>query len=232
MRKFVQKVSMDVPSFEEWGKLWLAMKDLGYQCQEVSDRGFPWKAFTDDYGKDDRPCVLAYIQTDRVLESRLFYHIDHFNPDLFLAIAAMTEYPAPFVGEYGHAKSVAGLSRVASANYDDGIYSIISESGQSYGGIDVELFRKATMEELVAHFTNRIASGPLADGLNTEISDKPNEQRDPSRDLFPREQHEFQRITGINDAIIRVINRGDKIPKEWVDELNDLLSNRIERQEA
>ena len=72
------------------------------------------------------------------------YHIDHYNPELFLAIAAMTEGDTPIVGEYYIGKG--------------NIFPDVPLPAQDWilkEWIELDYYRKATLEELVSRFSNK-----------------------------------------------------------------------------
>ena len=52
----------------------------------------------------------------------------------------------------------------------------------------------------------------------------------PSIGIIPRKFHEENRITALMEAINRYLSDGKMIPEEWVDELSELLYNRVERK--
>lgn len=52
----------------------------------------------------------------------------------------------------------------------------------------------------------------------------------PPIGVIPRKFHEENRITALTEAINRYLSDGRLLPEEWVDELNELLYNRIDRK--
>jgi hypothetical protein len=52
----------------------------------------------------------------------------------------------------------------------------------------------------------------------------------PPIGIIPRKFHEENRISDLMCAIEKYLSDGRSIPEEWVDELNELLYNRIDRK--
>jgi hypothetical protein len=76
------------------------------------------------------------------------YQIDHWNPDLFKAIAALSEGDEFFTGEWVWAKSPDGMGGEISGMANE--YSIRFKNGHTY---PKDMVRKATLEELTQYFT-------------------------------------------------------------------------------
>jgi hypothetical protein len=81
------------------------------------------------------------------------YKIDHYNPELFLALAAMTDGTNPKIGEY-----VAWLGgnpqeymRVRKYGIGENCYTL---ADNGYNSCHISYIRKHTMDELIEHFTN------------------------------------------------------------------------------
>ncbi len=151
-RRFAQAVAMIVPTFEDWGKLWLQMKDLGYECQEVSDRNFPWVAFTDL--EEDRD-VFAYIGIDHSPWLQDVYEIDRFNTDLFVAISAMSAGEEFYPGEWVCYEAQPGvMAKFIETTSESQMNVINTEGDQEWQWIDG--WRKAKLSEIASHFTKPV----------------------------------------------------------------------------
>ncbi len=84
-------------------------------------------------------------------------YIDHYNPELFLALAAMTEGDVPIVGEW-----MKSLKAWEDRNFSYDTNELVRKSSNDIdlkGGINSAYsrihFRKATKEELIAHLTKK-----------------------------------------------------------------------------
>jgi hypothetical protein len=69
-----------------------------------------------------------------------------------------------------------------------------------------------------------IGSTLISDAKSGNVSSK------PQLGVIPRKFHEENRITALTEAINRYLSDGKLLPEEWVDELNELLYNRIDRK--
>ena len=147
--EFEQSVAMKVTRQQFERDLKEPLEKLGYEDRKQWNEAFNPESGDMFLHTTEEGLYAWYNHTS------VAYHIEDYNPELFLAIAAMTEGEIPIVGEW-----------VKSEDFNIGIYSIskVIENGivsalleDSGGGVRVRYVReydeikKATLEELVEH---------------------------------------------------------------------------------
>ena len=155
--RFTQPVSMQCTQEQYEKYLEKPLKELGYVPILIGN----WESFplliTKFNGENDKLSNTLF-QNNKIATR---YYIDHFNPELFLAIAAMTDKKDGIKGEWWKFKG-AGYENFT----EDKLYMQENDSIDSYkcfvdDKFDLNgfhpytstYFTKPTLEELVNHFT-------------------------------------------------------------------------------
>jgi hypothetical protein len=162
MKKFITDVSMKITEENYHEGLRLDIANLGYDTQFVYELDeYPYIR-TDTKCSCIRTCKSRTGSTSLKKLEDYSYLIEGYNPELFLALAAMTEGEDPIIGEYfkclkeielnsdGYKYSEGEIVQVLFYNndYDNDLHSKNS-FGKHY---DRNYYRKATKEELIEHF--------------------------------------------------------------------------------
>lgn len=157
MSKFIQPVSMVVTEEQYERDLRQPLLDMGYDEGILGDfRTFP--VLITSFKSNG---VVTNVAID-FIANKDYYFIDHYNPKLFLAIAAMTNQELGIVGEWW--KCITNWSEYFALNklykgeqFSGGTPDFIDEEGKLNGYISTEThllnFTKATLQELVAEFS-------------------------------------------------------------------------------
>lgn len=160
MSKFIQPVSMVVTKEQYERDLRQPLLDMGYEELSIWNEFDIYPIVTNN--EIDR---LGYL--GRVKEDRAKYYdrhfIDHYNPKLFLAIAAMTNKELGIVGEWwkcidGNLRCFTNERMYKCQKYTfSATPDFIDDEGDlnGYYHIDVHMtnFKKATLQEIVAEFS-------------------------------------------------------------------------------
>jgi hypothetical protein len=146
--KFTQPVSMQCSQEQFDADLKKPLKNLGY------------KISTTNYGYDQDEILLVTKfmgESDFISSSTLpskndhnRYFIDHYNPQLFIALASMSDEVDGIVGEWILKK------------WDNSLEKLDSPFCNHEG------FRKATKEELITHFTKADTTAKVYSNPNIE----------------------------------------------------------------
>lgn len=149
MSKFITPVTMKVTEEQFENDLKQPLLDLGYNNEVGSCES--------DFTKYNYLTNVKNSNTIKVGNNIFMFnkvsgnHIKNYNPELYLALAAMTEGEDWTVGEWLVVKDVSYLpsgtlfkvKELKNASYEDG-----------FAGNDIKhLYRKATKEELIKHFS-------------------------------------------------------------------------------
>ena len=159
MVKFITPVSMQVTQEQFIKDLEQPLKDLGYNINVASFGAYRILV------NNSQNC-LGYVNnlgTDKKLNHERYF-IDHYNPELFLALAAMTNEKYGIVGEYWMCiKSSTSftdftdnkLYKCVRIDIKDGL-PLFKDNRDRINGYDGQTlnqyFRKATKEEIIKHF--------------------------------------------------------------------------------
>lgn len=169
MPKFNTPVSMRVTKEQFEKDLLDPLKRMGYKVYGIADFSlFPLLAttFIDYNGK------LTNI-SDTEFDGCSFnsHFIYQYNPDLFLALAAMTDEEFGVAGEWwmctlgmtGLTKGKLYQSVYRDPHPDNGPFAFTDDHGRVVGFSEgaIQRFRKATKEELIAHFTKKGAQNDI-----------------------------------------------------------------------
>ena len=139
--KFTTPVSMKCTQKQYNEDLKESLENMGYKHYNTYDTGYAVTYWGQDTGK------ISYTKFyDEPILRELTTFIDHYNPELFLALAAMTSGKPFNIGEYGYYDSKLFKINCFGYNqsYRDGI-TIINKECICWG--------KATKEELIDHFS-------------------------------------------------------------------------------
>lgn len=153
-RKFVCPVSMECTQEEYDRDLKKPLEELGYE----EYYRLPWSIFFCD-GLSTSQKKMGFCGKNSITYKRTHF-INHYNPELFLALASMTEGEQPIKGEWCimecgkascdyFAKFEVKGSRIHASNWSTGVGT---ELMGMYGGFN-SIKRKATKEELIQHFS-------------------------------------------------------------------------------
>lgn len=155
--KFTQPVSMQVNQ-EQFDYLKPKLEAMGYVFHSDKNIG-KYPIITTNYdGFDGVVGVTAIELSERC--SRHF--IDHYNPELFLAIAAMTDAEYGIAGEHWVCIDASNTTR-----FTEGKIYVATDNISGYGSVfkddegklngwsgrNLEHFRRATLPELISHYT-------------------------------------------------------------------------------
>jgi len=212
-RKFTQPIAMIVPDYLKWCDLANKMIQLGYRAfSTLEDREFPWKMYTsiEDHDTAFVPISSGYCDWT---DSRMIELADY-NPELFLALAAMTEGGDFFVGEvamvderiFYHCKENGTLE----------CYFVDKSENIKVGNIQASK-RKATREEIIAHFSKKddVKCAPRLPGSLTE-------ERSP-RGVMPRWRWLELRAIELQEAIDRFHTERQGPPESYYSEWNIIV---------
>lgn len=230
MRQFIQPVAIKMKNLSDQAQMRQKLVIMGYDCS-----GFDLKSEIGVF-----PFILAYYGGESSRAGNNQNPAQHDkgrivvdDPDLFLALAAMSDGEKYYPGEWVICEDDRELDiikkgrayKIKYANDRIGYLQFkIDIPGENM--LLADRFRKATKDDITAHFSQENLSSELT--IKSSAIQNP---YDPTSDLLPRNKHEAERILALQGAITRLINRSQSIPQDWVNELNDLLWNRIERQE-
>ena len=145
--KFIQPVSM-IFNYDDFVKdnLKQQLIDLRYEFKCLEENNANSNILVTNF--DNRHNIVTNVSDRNKLNCDRYY-IDKYNPQLFLAIAAMTEGEDWIIGEhlvYIHENDV--IFKVKELKYADW------ELGRAANSVkNRTLYRKATLDELVQHFT-------------------------------------------------------------------------------
>lgn len=152
---------MKVSSRMEYVEVYNALSEMGYYCLSAPTEGYPLAAIT-EYSEDMH--ILTYTTLNAVISPN-FYFIPDYNPDLFKAIAAMSDEGKFFPGEWVVAlKDLSGTGsigegcfyKIQSTSTENGLQiedDWVRGTNEKGGWAHRSNFRKATLENLVSHFT-------------------------------------------------------------------------------
>ena len=149
MTKFKTSVAMKVTEEQYKKDLKQPLYELGYICENTN---FFKEYLTNTCSTDHNDGLYGYWSEDISLTKE--YYIDTYNPELFLALSAMTEDDDWIIGEYlvyyqtiskESTFKIFKCQSLDRANYLAGFADL--ENKNKY------IYRKATKEELIEHFS-------------------------------------------------------------------------------
>lgn len=177
---FTQKITMDCTYQQFHDILEQELLLMGYEIQSISHWNLPENCFiTNNYL--DYPVIGNIHQSQKGVKGK---YLGQFNPDLFLALAAMTNNQYGNYGEYW---------TFYSQYVDPGSKSLHRQKAQkSFIGVNSRLFYKSTVDEIMEKFNrpeynidslhnllnisekliNEVFSEPLLKDLLTEEDEK------------------------------------------------------------
>lgn len=164
MSKFITAVSMSCTQEQYERDLRKPLLEMGYEGSQF-DRFENFPILVNNLGK-----VLGRVSNVEIesKEECGRYFIDHYNPELYLALAAMTNEPFGIVGEWWTCIKDVTMNGVGEVKYNQGkLYKcsrndcITDNSGDIYHCWPswptktkrFKHFRKATKEEIINHLT-------------------------------------------------------------------------------
>ena len=147
MNKFKTSVAMKVTEEQYKKDLKQPLNELGYICENTN---FFKKYFVNTSMTDHNNGKYGYFSEDNAINEA--YYIDTYNPELFLALSAMTENDDWDIGEYlvkYKAINYNIMFKIFKCNYLSGGSSVDGHASNHYKN----MYRKATKEELIKHFS-------------------------------------------------------------------------------
>jgi len=159
----------------EWGYKWYDKYEIDYSTYPVICTFFD--------ANPSLACVSMHDPNDNgrhEWDSR-YIGLETFNPDLFLALAACSAGPEFWPGEYGVSlKTLNGtghvkqgeLYKIQSVSKSNGIQiedEWVKGGGEKGGWTLPENFRKATVEEIIAHFARKEIKPGADEQLNEDL---------------------------------------------------------------
>lgn len=153
---FIQPVSMKIPSQQDYERdLKYQLEKLGY-CEHRNFDSYKFDAETWNYLGTLTDGQLYKVHNETNSKNR--YMIPAYNPQLFLALAGLTDDPAIKEGDWVRSidESVdyrrGMIYRVDKFDTERGIIKSSTSSPHPYAQKSQRYFRKTTKEELVKHF--------------------------------------------------------------------------------
>lgn len=138
-------------------------KELRDLIPQLEDLGYEQFTITNDFYKRDTLYTqhqyniwITNLESNRIADGKIRTKVSASNPDLVLALAAMTEGRIPIVGEYviGIKSIVISNEKLSKVTSVDGIaYSTIKGLDCHQTQLDNTYSRKATFEEIIKHFS-------------------------------------------------------------------------------
>lgn len=164
-RKFITPVNMVIPDYLKWCELANDMIQLGYHADDdIKDKGFPWIMYTEQH--DDRAVfaiisahIKEWIDPDMI-------SIHDYNPELFIALAAMSEGSEFWPGEWLANKTIKSLVKVLKTGRNDSVE--IESRGETFW-LQRDDFRKATKEEILDHFAKEREFNEVANKILEQV---------------------------------------------------------------
>jgi hypothetical protein len=154
MRKFTQAVSMECTKERYESDLRDKMLAMGYKENNITDYD-TCTIVSNNYKGEIGDVSNVYLIANDV---RGRYFIDHYNPQLFLAIAAMSDSEVPLVGMHWMCINTWGeifsKGKIYKSECDDSITDNKGEEILEWTNIQ-GMFRPATLEELVSHYAKQ-----------------------------------------------------------------------------
>ncbi len=150
MRKYITRVSMRVNSSQK-EFIEQELKKLGYNqyLHDCNDDDFIY--ISTNYAGVNGEFASTCIKSEN--------HIDSYNPELFLALAAMSKGEKFYPGEYVirtrssfEGMNIGDIDRMVSISGNSIYLQRFNISGRTH---DISSFRKLTKEGILAHFNNK-----------------------------------------------------------------------------
>ena len=195
--KFIQPVSMRVTKEQYERELREPLLKMGYEENMIKK----W---------EDIPILVTNLgstrrhlsnTTESLKTKHHRYFITDYNPELFLAIAAMTDNESPIIGEW--------LVCIDEMAYIISGYKIGEFVKNGNPNITLALFRRATIQELIEKFTNKetIKEDSMKKELTQELI------KDLKNLIAPENVEKFDKLMGIKKPIPKKeeLKTGDKV---------------------
>jgi hypothetical protein len=155
MTKFITPVSMQVTQTQFEKDLKGPLLRMGYKINDTDFDKYPILVSN----LDEKEGSIGYaIEERKDSAGRTF--IDHYNPELFLVLAAMTDEKCGIAGEwwtksgeFGEGFTAGRLYRAGGSIDRLGVFKGDNGATNGFYPNNLKYFRKATKEELIAHFT-------------------------------------------------------------------------------
>ena len=147
MNKFKTSVAMKVTEEQYKKDLKQPLKKLGYICGNTN---FFREYLTNTSSTEENDGKYGYFSENNAINEA--YYIDTYNPELFLALSAMTENYDWDIGEYlvyYQTINKESTFKIFKCNYLSGCSSFDGLADNHYKN----MYRKATKEELIKHFS-------------------------------------------------------------------------------
>lgn len=171
--EFIQPVSMYVTKEQYEKDLRVSLLMLGYEEVNIT------KWHTDSIVVTNLAGNMGVMSNTLLNGNRYYnrYFIDHYNPLLFLAIAAMTKGESPIAGEWLVCINEHNL-------YDYKIGDLVLNKNPY---LTLALYRRATLQELINKFTNQNTMKQLDEKTLEELKNL----------IAPENKGKFEKLMGI-----------------------------------
>ena len=209
--KFTQPVSMQVTKEQYEKDLREQLLRMGYEEVCFTDFDKHNILITSENGlvsnSDEKSCFICGR-----------YFIDHYNPKLFLAIAAMSNEKYGIYGEWWYCIKDAKMKGSGKVEYNRGkLYMgledsrIINNSKKKFHSITKNYrfnhFRKVTIQELITYFTENKQENIMKKEITTELIEELKNL------IAPENVGQFNKLMGIEKPIFKKEDfiTGDKV---------------------
>lgn len=165
---FTTPVSMEVTQKQYSDDLKGPLLELGYNEYHVTD----WRDYEYLVTNINNTIGMLGNLSSSYIRDNNRYFIDHYNPDLFLALAAITDSSTPIVGEYWHwegsdSRKFLKCSSLNGSFNDCYDFSVEGKSG--YDSCHLINLTKATKQELINQFTKSNSNTDMSNNNNKKI---------------------------------------------------------------
>ena len=242
-REFIQPVSMRVTQQQWLSDLKDNLVSMGYSFM-ITPWGFEKCNILVNGNLNHIGCLYVWEDERKNANDRFF--IDHYNPELFLAVAAMSKkgiHPGEMVKIGNNPK----LLKVIEINEVPGTTNVkLSDGKAGVYVIDIGYLVKATLEEIIKHFTQdtplekqklvsvwasgKMPSYPTFDVRQFNIAEGApvgtaiSHDAKPTRGVTPKKLWTEKRFIELGLAIGERVGESMDIPVEWIEEYNELKS--------
>ena len=213
--KFTQPVSMQVTKEQYEKDLREPLLRMGYKefngLYWVDDGNY---LVTNIDRKNDGICIL---DNDAIYRYNRYF-INHYNPKLFLAIAAMSNVEYGIYGEWWYCINNVEMEGSGKIEYNRGklymgldngriVDNSKSENHSIIGNYRSEHFRKATLQELITYFKENKQENIMKKEITTELIEELKGL------IAPENEEKFNKLMGIEKPMFKKEDfiTGDKV---------------------
>lgn len=172
MTDFKNKVTMRVTREQYEKDLEKPLEKLGYTWDSNDAEDFEgWNILSINIDNNTGMVCIDAVQFKEEVDESIF--IENYNPQLFLALATMREGDELHVGEYMYC--IEGYDKNLHEYITGNIYEVVNSNFSN--AYCKKTWRKATVEELIEHFSEGYVDGRENKELNnfiTKLNNTPN----------------------------------------------------------